>query len=363
MKKRALISFAAIVLCLSQLFLLASCGAGSGVMEYEGYVIENGYYQYWLSRFKANILYSYYDIDDTPEFWASEYSEGVTTEELFTGYADDVIKKYLVCDKLSDNYGLSLSSSYISGIDKTVDELIAELADGNKSLFNTICSEYGINSTMLRDIYLMEGKYELFRSYALDKLITVSDSDKEKYVEDNYVHFTHIYISTNHRLVTDEDGKIVVDEKGEYTEPYTAEEKKAQEAKVSELREKLTLENYGECQKQYNEDTSLEEYKNGFFFSADSDYDLVVISKAMALAVGEIGEVATDYGVFFIKRLEADNDAFKEEENKDFFVNLEDEVEEYKFSEYLEEYTKNVVINEEEKKKITITNVTPCYYF
>jgi ParB-like chromosome segregation protein Spo0J len=81
-------------------------------MTYNEYTVDVNYYTYWLSRFKANFLDHYTDVEDTEEYYDSVISaDGRTAAEVMTDISDEAIKNFLVSEYLCDVYGLKLPAS------------------------------------------------------------------------------------------------------------------------------------------------------------------------------------------------------------------------------------------------------------
>ncbi len=366
MKKRFLqliaLSLCAVCIVLS----LPSCGKETAIMTYNDYIVSENYYTYWLSRFKANFIYNYTDVEDSEEYYDSVISaDGRTAAEVMTDISDDAIKNFLVSEYLCDVYGLKLPSSVLDSVDAELELLVKELADGSKSVFNGMAAQFGVNYNMLRDIYIIETKASLFYEFYAENFIKpeLTEESLENFCRTDYAKADFIYVSTEFGLNTDENGNYIYDDTGSYQIPYTEAERNAQLAKAAEIEKTVNGENFNVLREQYNEDPASEVYKNGYYFYADMPYDQTVLDAVLKMSPGEIKRIDCSYGVYFMRRLSTEKDAYKKDENADFFEDFEKRLIDSIFNEMMAEELAKVVINEEAKKDISIKYVKPCTDF
>ncbi|MBR0327659.1 MAG: peptidylprolyl isomerase [Clostridia bacterium] len=366
MKKRILKLIALMTCAICLILALPSCGKGAAVMTYKDYTVDVNYYTFWLSRFKANFITYYIDVEDTDEYYDSVLTEdGRTANEIMTQISDDAVKNYLVSEYLCDVYGLKLPSSVLDSIDDEINTLIKDFADGSKSAFNTLLAEYGINRKMLRDIYIIETKAGLFYEFYAENYIKpeLDTEAYESFCRTDYAKADFIYVTTEFGYNTDENGNFIYDDAGSYQIKYTEAERNAQLAKVAEIESKLNGENFNTMRDEYNEDPAKDVYPNGYYFYADMPYDTTVLNAVLSMTPGEIKRVDTSYGVYFVRRLSTEKDAYSKEENSDFFEDFETRLIDSIFNEMMDEELSKVVINEEAKKDITIKTVKACMDF
>lgn len=345
--------------------LLSSCRSTEYVMKYQDKKISVNYYTYWLSSYKARLMYYYSDIQDSEEFWNSEYAQGVTIDSFLTSNVDDYVKRYLIADYLCDYYKISLTDSAVSSIDDQLAQILEDVGSGSVSKFNSVASEYGVNYKMLRNIYIMEAKAEMVYDYIIENQIksTITDAVIEDYYQNNYCRLKHIYISTQFSTNYDENGDPVYDADGNYTKDYTDEEKAAQIAKAAQLEAVITPQNFADYVDTYNEDPAVKNYTNGFYLSAATDYDSNIIKAGLTMNVGEVQKVETDYGIYFIYKCELDQGAWANNANSDFFGDIYSDVSDKLYNDLISGYYSDVQINEEVKEGISIKTVSPCNYF
>lgn len=364
-RKKHLISLLALCLSLLCTLPLISCGSAA-VLTFEKYSYNVHYYTYWLSRFKASFLYSYTDVKDSDEYFDSVISsDGRTADQIMTEMSDEVVSRYLVSEYYFDQYGLTLSDSKLEEIDRQLESVVTELADGSKTAFNKIAAEYGINYRMLREIYIIEAKNELFQSYYKENYLmpALTDETRRAYCLENYAKTEVLFIGTEYKRNLDADGNPIYDENGSSSVPLSDAEKAEKDAIVASLEETLTAENYMDLRKQYNDDPAAGTYTNGYYFSLNMDYDQGVLTAARLMKPGEVRRVDTSYGVYFLLRLETEADAYSEEVNADFFDGFDDSIVSEQLDKLYEKETANVVFHDEAREGISVKTVRPCYYF
>ncbi len=152
-----------ILALLAGLFSVSACSEKETVlMELEGHTITTNQYRFLLSRVKGSLGYAGYSID-SDSFWEMVVaSDGTTYDEYFRQAALTDARRYLAALVLFDQQGYKLPDSILDQIDKTIDESIRDA--GGKSSLNTELAAYGVNIDMLREIYIMEAKYEYLQT-------------------------------------------------------------------------------------------------------------------------------------------------------------------------------------------------------
>lgn len=359
------LAFCMLVPCL----LLTSCKKSPTVMSLEDYNYTEAMFSYWASRFKGNYLYEYSDITDTEAFWNSEFSEGMTTAEYLDGITLDAVKNNLVASVLFKQYRLSLTAEEKQSIDDYISDLIKERADGSKNTMNTILGQYGINVSILRDIYLEEEKGAKVFNHLFGEggAMERTEEDLEKFYKENYVRVQMIYIENISTYKTDENGNRVTGEDGYYIiEKLEGEEKEKKDAAVKAVQDGIA--NGEDFNKLYEEYSELKAYKNGQYFSAlaaydDMDFYYNLIAKVEKAEIGEVVTVESEMGTCIMKKLELDSGAWKNSENEDFFTEYKSLVSEYEYQKLVESYYDKIVVDEEIIKKYSVKNVIPAYFF
>ena len=291
--------------------VFSGCGVikGDAVMELDGYKITEAMYSYWMARYKTIFLAKFNNSKDTEEFWQSTAEDGTTYEKYITDYINNFAREVLISMKLFDDYNLSFTSEDKKKIGDYVKGLNA--AYGSKAGLNEYLADYGLNAKTLETIYYAEQKVDKVKKALFETggVYAASDEDKKKYYLDNYYCAEWIYLYTDVKLKTDEDGKYYTDTADNYiTEPLTEAEKAAKDAKIAELKGKLSTVDFRALRQEYSEEVlaKYENYPDGVFLSANDyeNYGTEFIKKIAATEIGGITEFTEEGVLFIIKRYE-----------------------------------------------------------
>ncbi len=260
-----------IIMAVISIVVLSSCKNSEykTVMEYNGIELKENMYFYWLSTYKRNILYSYEEASDTPEFWSSEIENGVTLEEYFTDKINNKIMDYLISQSLFKENRLKLSDETKSSITNDINEKIEYY--GGKSKLNSELKSLKIDIDDLKTIYTWESKSDCVYNYYFGQngIDEISDEKIINYYKSNYSNIKYIvfYLS---KIQTDDKGNYQYDENGELLkEKLTDKELNDKYKIIDECYTKLKNGyDFEELNKSYSEyDTSA--YENGFFISSN----------------------------------------------------------------------------------------------
>lgn len=360
----------AVLLAAVMMLLLVSCDNDDtpAVMELDGVEVTAAMYHYWASRAKGEYIYSYEDVQNTDECWAAELKDGMTVGEYFDSVTLSTVKENLAAMKLFEEYGLKITSSEKKGINGYVGDIVKEYADGDEKMMNTVLSEYGINTSILKKIYLEDTKSTKVFDYLYGEngKTPVTEAEYEKAYQDGFVHFQMIYINNAYQYVTDADGNMVTDDSGVYkTEELDGAVKAEKDKLVAEVEKKLDA---GEdFYALYGEYSEMTDYENGYYYSVNEMYGDEVFYKLTAAAIkldtGETKKVETDSGTCFIIKLDNDEGAWNKTENADFFGEFKDSVKETAFRDLLKTYFDKITVDEEAIKEFSVTKITPAYSF
>ncbi len=367
---------------------LSGCSSlGKTLLKYEDTELSENMYMLFLSRVKGN-LSSAANFGTEPlydSFWDTFVSADGTTRADY--YKEEVLndaKFYVAALHTFDSLGLKLPASYIDEIDKELSELVEYDADGSKTAFNGILSEYGANYDVLREAYIVEAKLAYLSEYLYGADGSkIGDEIIEEYYQQNYFRFKHVFFytyalvykedSNGHEIyyLTDGSGRIaydtgakkkrdesgaevkdkngdtvyvnesgaiaydkakgqrepVYDENGYVmTREFTDAELYAVSDHATLLMEKLEGEEgnytlFDSYVENYSEDVGSLEYSNGFYMTADSNYDSPEVLAALSeMEVGEIRKVYSEYGIHIVMKYELDKGGYADEENSDFFI-------------------------------------------
>ncbi|MBQ7719827.1 MAG: peptidyl-prolyl cis-trans isomerase [Clostridia bacterium] len=284
--KRIIAALTALVL--SAVFV--SCGSSSAAVSCGGAEISAREYQYWLKTSAEYYLSSLSGASDTPEFWNGEVSEGVSMRDYLLADVELSVKSIAAALAECERIGLKLTDDVYDAIDQDIEDM-SESYGGDAEL-NRELSGYGINKSILRDIYEKQEKeaalYEYW--YGDEGIYLPSDAELDAFYQENYIRIQYI------ALHYPESGDTA------------AEDQLAETLKVS-------LEagaDYSALSAEYNDD-DLSTYPDGVYLSR-SDLGFEIVSKAFELGVGETGVIKQQSAVYVVKRLPLVDNAYMTDE-------------------------------------------------
>ena len=342
-------------------FPLSSCRAGGeNVMEYQGYRISEGMYQYWLATFKNNILLSF-GVSDSPEFWASEVEEGVTAAEYYSGVIDTQIKNYCVAQYLFRYYALKLDPEVKKAIKADIDEKIDYY--GGRAELNEVLSPLNINIDLLEDIYTIEEKHAAVVAYLYGEggPLELSEERVRAYYEENYSRMMYIVFFTT-KPVYDESGNIVYTADGIWkTEDMTEEELAAVRKKAEDLTEKAREgndEDFVSMMAQSDFDI-LTNYPNGLFVSANEvdTYGVQMVTALASMQPGDVTSYEEDESIWIVRKLKLTDFASLSESDAYQLASLEQYAITADYADSFAGWNKDVTVNETVKEQYDIVAI------
>ena len=359
--------FKIIAAMLTCVVLLASCTGDSinvviSAKDTQSADITANMYNYWASTSKANFMHSYTDIEDTDEFWHSEYEEGKTYAEYLDSLVLEDIKTTAVCLSLYNEMRLSLTESQREAIDNTINGYLSEYAGGNKNTLNNALSAYGANMSILREVKEAEAKrtlvYDFLFSEGGEKALR--DEDYEKYYQENYYHFQIIYINNKYEYVLDSKGNYTTNADGTYvTRALSGDALDAKNQSIKTVCDKIAAgEDFDSLFNTYSEQKT---YTNGYYFTASDSYSNAVFYKLIgdisSIEEGETTVAEYDSGTYIMKRLPLDENAWNQSINKDFFNSFETLAANAAFRVFTSEQFDSLTIDTEFISKYSVANV------
>ena len=342
----------AILLCLA---LLCSCTGDSSRVVISGADtssadITANMYNLWASTSKANFMYTYSDIEDTEQFWQSEYSDGKTYADYLDALVLEDVKITAVCLMLYNEYRLSLSDSVKQAIEAEINDYITEYAEGNRNTLNNALSLYGANIEILRSVKLANEKRTLVYSHLFGEggEMALTDADLEAYYKVNFNHFQIIYINNKFEYVQDKDGNYTTNTDGTYvTRALTGEALEKKNALIKAVNDGIA--EGKDFQSLYEEYSEVKSYDNGYYFSANGSYTDAVfytlIGDMASVPVGECTTVEYDSGTYIIKRLPLEDGAWTDSRNKDFFESFEAQATNAAFRQFISGYFEKLTVD------------------
>ena len=274
-------------LCLILAVTLLSCSKKQTAMKLENTSFSGQVYGYYIACYKQYWL-TYFGQTDSEQFWQAE-SDGMTNARRLTEISEDAIKKRLVCNYLFDFYGLSLSDSENSAIDRMISVIKDTSENKNGIKDDEIFKTLDIDESDLRQILVIDSKTAAFQDYLYgdDGIAKITDEAREKYYQDNYYRFRLLFLM-NSDFVRDVDGNIVYNDSGNATVTEISDER--YEEKLSLAKEILEKVRAGEDLQTYidlySEELDKDDYKNGRYLCSVSEYGSLISAAVMKLKIG-----------------------------------------------------------------------------
>jgi len=333
-------------------------------MTYGKSEITENEFQFYLATYKGRFKQYFADFSDTSAFYAAEFSDGMTNEDYLFDMVVENVKRTLICDALFDELGLKLNSSVEEQIDAYISDYITEYSGGSKNQFNAALAQYGINASMLKEIYLRDEKaVAVFDAmYGSSGTTPVTDADRSAYLNENYVRVRHIYVNNKYVYATDEDGYALYTEDGlKQTKAMEGEDLEAKNALIAAIDEALaSADDFEEVYQAFSED---QYYANGYYLTRTTDFVSEVVGSAFELEEGEYVKIESDVGTHYIKRLPMDETPWDDTANADFFTDYDTVVAEELFGEYLTGLFPGVAVNGEILETYSVETSATNYRF
>ncbi len=197
MKTTVIRRLLSVVLCLTLLVgavSLTACSNKSPVLlELDGVEITANQYQFFLSRVKGSLHYSGYNVE-SDKFWNMIIDDQNNTyDNYFRNAVLEDARRYVAALTIFEEKGLVLPQKYLDQIDEDIEEYLRDA--GSKSALNTLLAAYGINMDMLREIYIMEAKYDYLQTviYGADGELLAAET-RMAYLNEYAVCFKQVLI-------------------------------------------------------------------------------------------------------------------------------------------------------------------------
>ncbi|MBE6673806.1 MAG: hypothetical protein E7596_01725 [Ruminococcaceae bacterium] len=353
---RIMCAILCLILCMPA---LTACG-NDDVYELGPYSINEEEYAYLLCSYKRTILdelgldesYLGYPVDSTSSMTYGEYIEKAYREEF-----EQSVYTLLFSLALFDEYGLELSEEQEKSIKRSATSVILYYGDGSVGTFNEFAKVYGFSNDTLYDIYEKQAKESMVISHIFgNNYSNVTDENKEDFYQENYLHFQVLVVNTLYQKnsdgsfsnLTEGQRKTMLDLENEIIELLIRNNLEYDYKVLPAILEKddMSTVTYEElwAHPQINDDSL---YPGGYYMPKPTPAQMMTVntvSQAMLTKEGDVsptkakryfdgnGSISTgdgketinkgdyfEYGTAFIKRLPIDDEAWKKDENKDFF--------------------------------------------
>lgn len=220
MMKRTISLLVAVLLLVLPLAACASKGKTLLTLQKDGKTatVSVNLYELMLSRIKGSLAGSgvtsggYSPTD--PSFWNTvdqfgDSDKKQTLAEYYSSLILDNCKTYVAAEWLFAAEGLTLSDSAVEEVDSRMEDLINLY--GTKTKLNAVLADFGVNYSMLREIYLLEAKVSALQVhfFGTDGAL-IGENLKNQYVADHYLRIQQILLPLyNYKYVTDKNGDEV----------------------------------------------------------------------------------------------------------------------------------------------------------
>ncbi len=361
---------------------------GKPLLKLEDSEISVNLFELYLSRMKGTLCSSEYfgASAKQDEFWDTivDAYDKTTYNTVYTDMVLDNAKSYIAALALFDERGLELPDSYIEEIDSELESLINNVADGSKTTFNTMLSEYGANYDILREAYIIEAKI----AYLREDIFGVNGSKIspdliEKHYQETYACFKQVFLytydpvyvtdengdniyytadgsvsyDTTKTQKTDENGNPVYDVKGDRVYVYTDDSGKERIAyKIKDATREVLIDSNGDPVKrhyegdelklvieeatmileqvkegdtigfdllveEHTEDESYESYPEGYYLAPTTPYPVAEVQETLFdLEVGQYKMVRSENGIHIIMRYKPAAGAYALDEYENLFI-------------------------------------------
>lgn len=321
------------------LLLFAACPAPASptVMEYEGLRLSRGIYSFWTSCYRA-------------QFAHMETDENRAALATLT---DTNIRKSLIAAARFDALDLRLDVTARNQIDGAMRAL--EESFGSREALDEALAVYGITYAELRTAISYEQKALGLANYLFGTggVYEPTNEQCEEFYKELYARVQIITI-LHVDFVLDANGERIFDRaSGKYLfEKKTDAQMAVQNEKEAELAAKLydgiEETDFLQLLAAYNNDNAAKNYPSGYYFAKGGDYREYIEQipeAALAMDVGTVVRVESEYGVHFLLRLAPDEGAYAAEENADFFSDFYARMQAYYFELYVAQYLPQVKVD------------------
>ena len=312
--------FAVLLAVLMTSAVLISCAADTSapVLKYELTEVTENMYTYWTSAYKSYYL-KMLGGEDTDAFLTSAFTvqndrgelEETTVGDYLGARIREIIESNCISLYLFDYYKLTLPASTTSSVNEIVNAEI-ENAGGRKAL-NEALAPIGLNTDMLREMYLADEKIAYVYDYLYGDTSTgtsgaepISTAQYNAFYEENYVCVRHIYIRTADKNIVDAEGNATFDENGNViTAELTAEEAAQKLALCDDLMARLNAgEDFLALEEEFSEDAGRYTLTEGYILSRTTALPDEFINAAFDMEIGELRRVDASYATHLMLRCE-----------------------------------------------------------
>ena len=322
--KRNILKIATLVLSLFIIVsTVCSCtSSGKTLLKYEKTELSENIFMLFLARLKGTMSKAEnYSVDALADaFWDEIVTNGgMTREEQYKEKLLEECKMYTAALYLFDELGLKLPDSYMEDIEKNLDELVEKDADGSKTAFNALLSNYGANYNVLREAYIIEAKLSYLNEYLYGTNGNkIGNEVINEYYKANYVRFKHVFFRTFEIIYqTDSDGNDIYytkDNDGRISYDTSAQKRRDKNgAEVKDKKGDVIYEN-ADGTIAYDKENGMRMPKydeNGYVLTREfTKEELIAVSDHATLLMEELEGQEKNYTLFdsYVEELTEDRD-------------------------------------------------------
>ena len=322
MEKKANNRFLLIFICIF-LAVVIIFGATVGIIigtknaraaaKYDGVTVDEGVVRCLASRYKAMYLKTLNSMgipaDDFAAFWKLDGGDGKSYGELLEENFEAYLSSILVANSLY-KMNASFGSDERKIVSAAAKKILDETAEGSVSKFNEQVAKYGFDYKDFKAACELLYKAQMSQAlyYGSDgKNLAAYPDECMKYLE-KYSHVHLLFIRTDDKIYTDEEGKSEIIE-------LTPEEKAQKQATLSEIR--LAISNL-----ESGEDGKMNpQMFKGYLEKSDGDpsyhtvgyyfYENAAATREFAEEYGDVVAMAYEMSVGDYREVKIDTDTFK----------------------------------------------------
>lgn len=373
--KRILKSLLLIILALVMCISIPSCKKkeeqskvpDDALCSYGEYYVNEPLYSYWLSRYKYYFLTSYNGGSDTAEFWDTLIDDETTYDEYVTELVCDEVKNRTVALSLFDEYGLTWTDAMEQEIDNDIEDKIANVGS-RKEMNEELGDKLNMNIDMLREVYIINKKYDMVTDHLYGENGTERASEEEKaaYYNESYYCLKLITLYTDYIPEKDDEGNYIYGDDGKLSLVALTEEEIAQKEELLAQIERELSEgaDFDECSKKYSE-IDYSSTPHGILVSEQdyTSYGADVISAAVELEVGEYRTLRDDVSTLIVMKTELPGYTELTETERSTLTDIADRVESKKKSEKFAALTGEMTLNTAITDKYSIRDISRNSYY
>lgn len=278
------------------LLLLGGCGHDIPASDTAAFcsrketVYTVGMFRYTLATVKTRYLADYYEktdrsdaFTDLPALWEENYDNLSTVGDVVRDVAITAVKNTVYFASVADEMGYVLTKNQRAAIDRTVLELASHFED--EDAFSDYLAAFGMTKESLIDYYTLQSRAEAAQQFIYNETTgfdRVTEEEAKNCFDTRFATVEHLFLA--------------------YEQGF---EQKRDEVKTS-LENGASLRDFAS----YSADGFFTSFPNGMLLFSGSTGFTAYENAALALKVGQFCLLNDTDGVYIIRRLPNDPDAY-----------------------------------------------------